>query len=444
MSKHIGLDDDPNSIFRASKDVVKIINKKLKKEEALKAKEQEATSDVGVTLPSQPSGVVGTNISKDLSSFSLQIKQLTSMIDSFVDYIDKDFDLSVNKKEEEKKEEEEEEEEQSYYDPLQRSVSTGVSEPSRRVIGSQINTAPVQEEEEEGEEDSDSDQSELTGTFEEVEFENKNGNKPKKYDVSFLSRELTRIANLTDVATANWEDNISPNIRSLTKNKISSFLKIIKEFEQSVEDFSELEDSSKIYFLFPELNRVFGYTLKDINKLLERVTSEVGIVSGISKGMMGSDPAIIRDLSVVKSDIVKITKLMHSFDEVEDINSLNKVIKQTNNAIIFWENNISPNVASLSKPDITKFLNSDFFTTFDEKLSILIDIESNFRHGERPELGRVLQFAIKKLEDFVQLIGVDVEKINSISGGRMTGAGYLHVPTAYNRGLDYSNTKYLM
>jgi hypothetical protein len=459
MSKrYSGLDSDPNSIFKASRNVVKIINKKMKKDEADRLKAEQATSDVGVTLPSKSSGVLSTNISKDLSLFSLQIKQLTSMMDSFTDYINEDYngnflgqawDYLLKK---EKEEEEEEEEEESYYDPFQSSVHTGVSEPKRRIVGSQINNAPVQEEEEEEEEGKEGDsvgyQSDLTGSFEEFEFENEDGkSKTKKSSTSgitFLSRELTRISNLTDVATANWEDNISPNIRSLSQNKTISFFKNFKKFEESVDEFNAFKNSKKIDDEYFKLKRVFDNTLIDINNLFNRVKSEVGIVSGISKGMMGSDSAIIRDLSVVKSDIVKITKLMHSYEEAGDIKSLNEVVRKTNDAIIFWENNISPNVASLSKPDITKFLNSDFFITFDKYLTILIDIESNFRHGEQPEVGRVLQFAIDKLGEFIQLIGVDVEKINSISGGRMTGAGYLHVPTAYNRQLEYSDKKYLM
>lgn len=469
MSKrYTGLDNDPNSIFKASRNVVKIINKKMKKDEEKKRKEQEAISNVGVTLPSKTTGQVGTNISKDISLFSLQIKQLTSMMDSFTDYINAGDDGNdffgnawnsiLNKKEED---------EQSYFDPLQESVQTGVSQPLRRVIGSQINNAPVQESE--GEEEYSDEPpsiinslSELSGSFENVDFGDGDGDRDRDSDgygdgdskikskknstsgITFLSRELTRISNLADAATANWEDNISPNIRSLSQNKSISFFKNFKKFEESVDEFNLFKNSKQLEDDYFKLHRVFNNTLDDINNLLNRVKSEVGIVSGISSGKMSSDPNVIKDLSVVKLDIIKITKLIHSYEEVGDINRLNDVVRKTNDAIIFWEDNISPNVTSLSKTDITKFLDSDFFTTFDEKLNILINIESRFRHGERPEEGRVLQFAINKIEEFIQLIDIDVEKINSISGGRMTGAGYLHVPTAYNRQLDYSNTKYLM
>jgi hypothetical protein len=431
MSKHTGLDNDPNSIFRASKSVVKIINKKMKKDEADRLKAEQATSDVGVTL-SKPTEQIGTNISKDISSFSLQIKQLITLIDSYIDYfkdyfnLDENFDPLDMKKKKEKKGNDD-----SFYSPFETSSYTGIGDATRRVIGSQINNAPVQVDFGEGDVDED------------VDFKDPGMMFNSTINKTFLVNQITKISNLTDQATSIWEDYISPNIRSLSKNKISSFLKIIKEFGDSIFQYEMLEYMEKIVRIFPELSRSASDTFTKLQSLFDRVTSEVGLVSGISRGKMSS-PDIIRDLSVVKSDIVKITESMHTFEEIGNIGSLNNIVRKTNDAIIFWENNISPNVASLSKPDITKFLNSEFFITFDKYLTILIDIESKFRHGEQPEVGRVLQFAIDKLGEFIQLIGVDVEKINSISGGRMTGAGYLHVPTAYNRQLEYSDKKYLM
>jgi len=307
-------DNDPNSIFSASRKVKKIINKNIKKKEDELIAQQQITSS-------------GSDVDKSLSQFTLDIKQLTTLLDLFVDYINSGYfgaGISGGSRS------------GSRSRPYARVVRRdNFSSPSGVVRGSQIHSAPIgqsvdsdSEESEEsemwnrdidtdsstgrsssnlaseynsdsdsdggdggdggdgdgsligydvGDFDDDDDLSELTETVK-SNYRNKNIN---------LVRELARISNLVQHATSLWEDYITPNILYLSKIKLSKFLnsQVIANFEHSIEGFNDLHYSGEITDRdYPELYRVYLQTFSDLDELFKTIETDIKRVSGIDSG----------------------------------------------------------------------------------------------------------------------------------------------------------------
>jgi len=338
-----GLDNNPNSIFRASRTVKKIINKKLKKDEDAKLAQQNQQMGLKPNIPSN----VETDVNKNLSLFSLDIKQLTTLIDAFVDYINGGYlgagiiggaKLSKQRKN---------------YRKVRRDDFTGKEKKKSGIVGAvkgpQIHSAPVADSESESERsemwardvstDSGSD-SENEGSIDsnskgsttssstgqassrydgdggdggddgdgstviygsdedsdisEESDESEESGLPNKKNIN-LVRELARISNLLHHAMSLWEDNISPNILYLSKIKMSNFLNsnIIKNFEDSIEGFDELYANGLINNRdYPELYRVFVNTNDDLDNLFKKIEIDIKKISGIDTGSVENKPEI--------------------------------------------------------------------------------------------------------------------------------------------------------
>jgi hypothetical protein len=315
MNNKSGLDNNPNSIFRASKTVKNIINKNLKKIEDAKLAQQQSL------IPNQNTGKsnVESEVNKSLSQFTLYIKQLTTLIDLFVDYINGGvFGAGVSGGSRSSRQ---------YARVVRRD---NFSSPSGVVRGSQIHSAPVgqsidsdsdsESEESEmwnrdiatiagSESDSDSSDSDSDGDGgdggdgdsligEEVgSFDDDDGlsaltdstksESKYKYKNIHLARELARISNLAQQATSLWEDYIRPNIFYLSKISLSKFLnsKLIADFEDSIQGFDDLlYDSAITDRDYPELYRVYQNVTEDLDELFKTIETDIKRVSGIGTG----------------------------------------------------------------------------------------------------------------------------------------------------------------
>ena len=99
-SKLKGLDNAPNSIFRASKTVRNIINKKLKEEKDAQDAQDGQQQQI-LSVP--PTSSAELDVNKNLSSFTLDIKQITTLVSGFNNYWDKDLETLSKYSEETKK-----------------------------------------------------------------------------------------------------------------------------------------------------------------------------------------------------------------------------------------------------------------------------------------------------------------------------------------------------
>jgi len=320
-----GLDNDPNSIFRASRSVRNIINKKLKEEQDVKDAQTQA-------LTAPPTSSTETEVIKNLSLFTLEIKQITDIVDSFVDYILTEQNLTeekefiINADLDEIKEANE----------LIRAQMKGGSRASQRRgrLGSSISSnlwnrdartrsSDSDESSSTGQPssryssvvDSDSDESDSDestqgiyinprgdggdddGPPDEFEFEDDDDisaltdSLDSKTEIrrklnSNLVREVNRLAVLANHATILWEDNITPNINYLPKVKMINFLhsQTIEDFEHSLAGLDFLFSHELLKEHYPELQRVAGNISTLLDELILKINMDIKRISGIQSG----------------------------------------------------------------------------------------------------------------------------------------------------------------
>jgi hypothetical protein len=325
--KKSGLDNDPNSIFRASRTVRNIINKKLKEEKDAQDTQQQ-------TLVASPTSSTETDVSKNFSLFTLTIKQIGDVVDSFVDYILTDLNLEderefvgnadvdeikeANKewRNETKRRKEEEEARarggsrasqrrgrlgsSAHSDPWNRDVRTlshdsDVSS-STGFLSSNYSSG--------GESDSDSDSDVIlsdVGDGDDWQGPDINFNFEDDDDISGLTsslskdksnktitsaRDINKIAVLTQYANALWEDNISPNINYLPKIKLNNFLhsQTIEDFEHSIVGLDFLFTHDLIKDNYPEIHRISSNISTLLDNLFDKINMDIKRVAGIQTG----------------------------------------------------------------------------------------------------------------------------------------------------------------
>lgn len=131
-----------------------------------------------------------------------------------------------------------------------------------------------------------------------------------------------------------------------------------------------------------------------------------------------------------------------------------QLINQVYNATNFWENNISPNLTLIPKIKMDSFIKSKVFSNFEKALYYF---ESNIfkAHFEdvKPEKGqpkiypeykyldKTYKGLISALDELFNLMNSDIKRYSS---GINISGGYLNLKPAYNQMLFHSPTKYLM
>jgi hypothetical protein len=343
MSKS-GYDNNPNSIFRASRTVKKIINKNLKKIEDAKLV---ASQDQGSLKPTQSSNLI-SDIDKNFSLFTLNLKQVAILMDTIVGFVNASIpkarqldighmtikeinDLNANltpedrellggsrkgKKSKKKSSSRNISSDSSYIDPF--THSRNLAKEQRNVVrSSQLNPAPVIDEEEYEQEDEpeeniiiqhdsdpddpdpddpdpddpdpddpdpdDPDVSELSESDSESDSES-NKNRNKNRNNINLSREIARISNSIQHLLALWDDYISPNILYLSKKKLDNFLNsnVIKNFRHSLSAFKLF--SHVIDRVYPAIEHIYMISIQEADELLISVIRDIKRVSGINVG----------------------------------------------------------------------------------------------------------------------------------------------------------------
>jgi hypothetical protein len=397
-----GLDNNPNSIFRASRTVKNIINKQIKKEQDAK---NAATQDQQQGLKPIQTSNVETDVNKNLSLFTLDIKQITNLLDSFIDFIysnqglkkQLDFIHSADTEKIKKKNEElrkrnkklygggkkknrrnrpevlpgssgpevlfgkqgsissvDSGSSRSYIDPFQHSRS--LAKRQNVVRSSQINSAPVGEVSSDSEGEGES----LQGSVENVEF----GGMP-----------------------------------------------------DSDPDSSDSESDGD-----PEFNppSQLGDDFDDDDFLSQLTESEKGDKSNIN---------LVREL--------------------------NRISNLVQHAFSLWDDYISPNILYLSKVKMSNFLNSQTIDDFEHSVAGFDNFFASNTSVDYPDIQRVAGNVSTDLDNLFDAITRDIKKVSGINTGSssdvdgstnrtITGAGFLHFPSPYNNYMHHTRTKYLM
>jgi hypothetical protein len=394
-----GYDNDPNSIFRASRTVKNIINKQLKKEQDAK---NALSQDQQQGLKPIQTSNVETDVNKNLSLFTLDIKQITNLLDSFIDFIysnqglkkQLNFIHSADTEEIKKKNEELRKRNKkiygggkkknrrnrpevlpgrtgpevlfgksgsvdsgrsgSYIDPF--THSRNLAKEQRKVVrSSQLNPAPV------GEAESDSD---IEGSVENVEF----GSNPDS------------------------DPDSDP-------------------------DSSDSESDAGSEFNPPSQ---LGDDFDDDDFLSQLTESEVGDKSNIN---------LVREL--------------------------NRISNLVQHAFSLWDDYISPNILYLSKVKMSNFLNSQTIDDFEHSVAGFDNFFASNTSVDYPDIQRVAGNVSTDLDNLFDTITRDIKKISGINTGSssdvdratertITGAGFLHFPSPYNNYMHHTKTKYLM
>jgi len=330
-----GYDNNPNSIFRASRTVKKIINKNLKKDEDAKL----ALQNQQMGLKPNISSNIETDVNKNFSLFSLNLKQVSILISTLVDFVNtsvvpKRYQLGLGTMSIK-----EINDLNPRITPEQRELLGGAksgkkkssgrsssssiltpswhNSPPGSVIGSQIHSAPIGDsgsdtdsdiegsveqidfggdpnpdsDPDSSDSDSDSDDSDISSLSEsedpligrEIDLNPRNEIKDKNINVN-LSREIARISNSIQHLMALWEDSISPNILYLSKTKLSNFLNsnILLNFRHSLAEFKLF--IAVVEQHYPNLRRIYQISLTEADELLVSIIRDIKRVSGIDSG----------------------------------------------------------------------------------------------------------------------------------------------------------------
>jgi cobalamin biosynthesis protein CobT len=242
-SKLKGLDNDPNSIFRASRTIRNVINKKLKKEQ-----EKQNAQARQQTLTTPPTSNTENDVNKNLTLFSLHIRQTNTLLKSFNSQISDDVKATSNEIAENK------------FKKVQK----------RERRKQLINRVGIEPEESESEGESGSEEDSDAGSEEDSDagseedsdagssFEN-SGNTGNIISDDILSnayvKDINKILLIIDNAIVVWDDNIKPNIRYLGKIKLRNFL-----------NSKLMEDLNKNFDIFSDNLRTFSEYAKTLSK----------------------------------------------------------------------------------------------------------------------------------------------------------------------------------
>jgi len=239
-SKLKGLDNDPNSIFRASRTIRNVINKKLKKDQ----EEQNAQAQQQ-TLTAPPTSNTEMDVNKNLTSFSLLIRQTNTLLISFNAQISADVETTFNEMTEdefkkvqkaERREQQrinrvgiEPEESESGSESESDSSSEAGSDSDSDSSSSETNTRSQMRSEgtfsngdsEEGSEEGGEEDSDAGSSFESSSRGNQISDDILK---NAYVKDINRILLIVDQAIVLWDEYIKPNIRYLGKIKLLNFL----------------------------------------------------------------------------------------------------------------------------------------------------------------------------------------------------------------------------
>ena len=326
-----GYDNDPNSIFRASRTVKKIINKNLKKDEDAKLAQENQQMGLQPNIPKNTS----SDIDKNFSLFTLNLKQVALLMSTLIDFVNSklpqqgrldlgtmsikeinDLNQDITPQERELLGGAKKGKKSSVVSSSSSFDTPGwASVQSRSVRGPQIHSAPIGDSESESDSDSDS-----QGSYENVDFGGNPDSDPdsdpdssdsdsdsdvsslsesedpligkiidfnpknKKNISADLSREIARISNSIQHLTALWDDSISPNILYLSKIKLTNFLNsnILLNFKHSLAEFKLF--SVIIERDYPNLKRIFNISITEADELLVSIIRDIRRVSGINTG----------------------------------------------------------------------------------------------------------------------------------------------------------------
>jgi hypothetical protein len=121
---------------------------------------------------------------------------------------------------------------------------------------------------------------------------------------------------------------------------------------------------------------------------------------------------------------------------------LSRVVSQINDAHDFWETNISPNLASIPAIKFDSFINGKILKDFED---VIAEFEGTATKDVVRQyfnyLDKVYMKVMSLLDDLFNLMESDNKKYKS---GINVSGGYLPVKSPYNPFLNKSKTKYLM
>lgn len=127
------------------------------------------------------------------------------------------------------------------------------------------------------------------------------------------------------------------------------------------------------------------------------------------------------------------------------------IINQINKATDFWENRISPNIAYIPKLKFDSFIKSKVMDDFSKSIA-LIENELSKKHMKQffDYLDEVYRSLTNSLDELFNLINRDIKRYSSGLGSmsdvapQIMGAGFLPIPSIYGHHLGSTPTKYLM
>jgi len=301
-----GLDNNPNSIFRASRSIRNIINKKLKEEQDVKDAQDAQTQALTVPPTSSPE----TEVNKNLSLFTFDIQQITTLLILIEHYITNEYIYNY----------EGGSRASQRRGRLGSSIASNMWNRDARTISHDSDSSTGQPSSryssvvDSDSDGSDSDEStqgiyinprgdggDGDAPFEEFDFEDGDdisaltesefSNLPKKQQNILLLKEINRATNLVDHVTILWEDSILPNIKYISKIKLTNLLKsnLISSFEDAIERITTInyyynkDDANNNEFI-DELEKTLDYLINKLDNLIELINFGINQITGIQKG----------------------------------------------------------------------------------------------------------------------------------------------------------------
>jgi hypothetical protein len=124
------------------------------------------------------------------------------------------------------------------------------------------------------------------------------------------------------------------------------------------------------------------------------------------------------------------------------ITLISTIVNQINKAQDIWEQNISPNITSIPKIKMDSFINSKVIKEFED---IIAKLESNATtltvKYHYNFLDKVFTRLISSLDEIFNVINLDIKKYSS---GVYISGGFVPLKSRYNPFVNASTTKYLM
>lgn len=140
------------------------------------------------------------------------------------------------------------------------------------------------------------------------------------------------------------------------------------------------------------------------------------------------------------SDVIKSGKRVDR--ERYLLTLMSKIVNQLHDASDLWSEYITPNLSKIPKLKFDSFVNSKIISDFENAINqIETQATSLTIKHHYPYLDKVYTSLIEVLDDLFNMMNADIKRYSS---GINISGGYLHVKAPYNPFVSKSSTKYLM